>query len=165
MNKNTSEESSKLMAKRQKELAIIFVLFVVMISAVSTTFMMASIYSDCFGIGDFFKTPLPYVGFFDAVVVIGVLFGISSISFVRFVAFSIAGFSLYCGWSAGEINFIFSDVDNLYSLFFNGYGIVGLSHIAMALLTFGFGKIFSILIGLIGLAYWVSPILLVVTNN
>ncbi len=160
---NANTKSTDLSATKRAERAIIMVVCACAISAVSAIFMFAALYSDCFGLGDYFKTPLPYIGFFDALVVGGFLLGLAPISFTRFVTFSIAGFATYCAWSAGIDNL--NNAEDFYSIFFSGYGVVAWSHIAVALLTFGFGKIISISLGLFGLAWWALPTLAVITVN
>ncbi len=157
-----TKKSTDVNAIKQTECATVMAICVCIISAVSAIFMFASLYSDCFGLGDYFKIPLPYVGFFDALVVLGFILRLSPIPFTRFVAFSIAGFAMYCAWSAGvDCN----DAEDFYALFLSGYGVVAWSHIAVALLTFGFGKIISISLGLFGLVYWTFPTLAVIFEN
>ena len=151
---------------KQKQMRLVFSPIVCIICAcanllVSAIMMFASLYSDCFGLGDYFKNPLTYIGFFDALIIIGFIFKLYPVKFMRFVAFAIVGFALYCGWSSGE----FKGPESFWNIFIaSGYGILAGSHIAVGLLSFRCPRIIAIFIGLLGLSFWALPLSCIAAN-
>ncbi len=162
-NKNTQNDSQSE-AKRTEKLAIhtyTVAMFLVCLNlSISAIFMFATLYSDCFGMGNFFKYPIMYVGFFDVLAVGGFIFGLTPVKFTRFISFAIAGFALFCGWSFDEL-----DYQNTQSVISNGFGLLAVSHIAVALLTFRQTLITATIIGLFGIACWITPIKLAILNS
>ena len=163
----TKQDSPKKSPKQYS--AMVPVVFVCLILSVCAIMSFSSLYSDCFGLGDFIPLPLSYVGFFDSLIIIGFIFKLNPVKFMRFVAFTVAGFALYYAWSSGNFNFAkeyFSDVGNfLFVLFVTANGAMALSHFAVGLLSYKMPPILAGIVGIIGLSAWATPLFYIIGTH
>lgn len=159
---NTSEKSSS------KYSATVPIVFACLILSICATMSFSSLYSDCFGLGNYIATQLSYVGFFDALIIIGFIFKLNPLKFMRFIGFAIAGFTIYLMWSYGHFEFAKSIAplkNYLFVLFLSGNGIMAVSHFIVGLLSFRTPIIVASFIGIIGLAVWLTPFLYILEQN
>ena len=149
--------------------AIVSTIFACLILSICAVMSFSSLYSDCFGLGDFIPLTLSYVGFFDALIIIGFIFKLNPVKFMRFVAFAVSGFALYYAWSSGNFNFakdFLSNLGNFYFvLFVTADGAIALSHFAIGLLSYKLPPILAGIIGIIGLSAWAIPLFYIITTQ